>query len=70
MHRQAVGLSETVLGEEHPDTLGILNNLALVALFEGTYLYGCYAGYFVSDDRAKECKERLEEGDELSPSKD
>jgi hypothetical protein len=41
--RQVVGLSETVLGKEHPDTLGSLNNLALVALFENTDLHMGYA---------------------------
>jgi hypothetical protein len=28
MHRQALGLSETVLGKEHPDTLASMSNLA------------------------------------------
>ena len=28
MHRQTLGLSETVLGKEHPDTLTSMNNLA------------------------------------------
>jgi hypothetical protein len=40
--RQVVGLSETVLGKEQPDTLRSLNNLALVALIEDTDLYGGY----------------------------
>jgi hypothetical protein len=30
MHRQALGLSETVLGKEHPDTLVSMSNLANV----------------------------------------
>ena len=29
MHRRALGLRETVLGKEHPDTLASMNNLAL-----------------------------------------
>jgi hypothetical protein len=30
MHRQALGLSETVLGKEHPDTLMTMTNLVNV----------------------------------------
>src|SRR5436305_872701 len=30
MHRQALELRETVLGQEHPDTLKSMNNLAIV----------------------------------------
>jgi hypothetical protein len=30
MHRQALGLSETVVGKEHPDTLMSMSNLANV----------------------------------------
>ena len=43
MHRQAVGLSETVLGKEHTDTLGSLHNLALVALIKNTNIHKGYA---------------------------
>ena len=32
MHREALRLSETVLGKEHPDTLTIMSNLANVHL--------------------------------------
>ncbi|KAK8071897.1 hypothetical protein PG996_005245 [Apiospora saccharicola] len=28
MHRETLGLKETVLGREHPDTLDSMNNLA------------------------------------------
>jgi hypothetical protein len=37
MHRQALGLSETVLSKEHPDTLTSMNNLALVLGNQGKY---------------------------------
>lgn len=37
MHRQALGLSETVLGQEHPSTLTSMNNLALVLNDKGKY---------------------------------
>src|SRR5271170_2695987 len=37
MHRQALGLSETVLGKEHPSTLTSMNNLALVLSHQGKY---------------------------------
>src|SRR5271156_4764717 len=30
MHRQTLGLEETVLGKEHPDTLASMNNVAVV----------------------------------------
>ncbi len=35
MHRQALALTETVLGKEHPDTLTSTNNLALVLSRQG-----------------------------------
>ena len=37
MHRQALGLSETVLGKEHPDTLTSMNNLATMLRDQGKY---------------------------------
>ena len=37
MHRQALGLSETVLGKEHPATLTSMNNLATVLSNQGKY---------------------------------
>jgi hypothetical protein len=37
MNRQALGLRETVLGKEHPDTLTSMNNLALVRSGQGKY---------------------------------
>jgi len=37
MHRQALELSEKVLGPEHPDTLASMNNLALVLDSQGKY---------------------------------
>ncbi|KAK4653773.1 hypothetical protein QC762_0087050 [Podospora pseudocomata] len=37
MHRQALQLSEKVLGKEHPHTLGSMNNLALVLYSQGKY---------------------------------
>ena len=33
--RQALGLVETVLGKEHPDTPGSMNNLAIVLSGQG-----------------------------------
>jgi tetratricopeptide (TPR) repeat protein len=35
--RQALRLSETVLGKEHPDTLTSMNNLAMVLSDQGKY---------------------------------
>ena len=35
IHRQVLALSEMVLGKEHPDTLGSMNNLALVLSSRG-----------------------------------
>ena len=35
MHRDALRLSETVLGKEHPDTLTIMNNLANMLMDQG-----------------------------------
>jgi hypothetical protein len=40
MHRQALGLSETVLGEEYPFTLTSMNNLATVLRDQGKYRGG------------------------------
>ena len=37
MHRQALGLRETVLGKEHPDALRSMNNLAAVLSNQGKY---------------------------------
>jgi hypothetical protein len=37
MHQQALGLKETVLGEEHPSTLTSMNNLAGVLRDQGKY---------------------------------
>jgi len=37
MHRQALGLKDTVLGKEHPSTLASMNNLALVLSRQGKY---------------------------------
>jgi hypothetical protein len=37
MHRQALGLRETVLGKEHPPTLMSMSNLALVLSDQGKY---------------------------------
>src|SRR5436305_2077015 len=37
MFRQALGLRETVLGKEHPDTLTGMNNLAVVLRGQGKY---------------------------------
>jgi hypothetical protein len=37
MHRQVLGLSETVLGKEHPSTLTSMNNLAIVLRDQGKY---------------------------------
>jgi tetratricopeptide (TPR) repeat protein len=37
MHRQELGLRETVLGKEHPDTLTSMNNLAAVLINQGKY---------------------------------
>jgi hypothetical protein len=37
MHRQALGLSDTVLGKEHPSTLTSVNNLATVLRDHGKY---------------------------------
>jgi hypothetical protein len=37
MHRQALGLRETVLGKEHPDTLRSMNNLATVLRDQSKY---------------------------------
>jgi tetratricopeptide (TPR) repeat protein len=37
MHRQTLELTEKVLGEEHPDTLGSMNNLALMLDNLGKY---------------------------------
>jgi tetratricopeptide (TPR) repeat protein len=37
MHRQALGLRETVLGKEHPSTLTSMNNLANVLRDQGKY---------------------------------
>jgi tetratricopeptide (TPR) repeat protein len=38
MHRQALELKEEVLGREHPDTLGSMNNLAETFRHQGKYL--------------------------------
>ncbi len=35
MHRHVLALRETVLGKEHPDTLGSMNNLAEVLSRQG-----------------------------------
>ncbi|KAK8024402.1 hypothetical protein PG993_012468 [Apiospora rasikravindrae] len=37
MHRQTLGLRETVLGREHPDTLASMNNLAESLRQQGKY---------------------------------
>jgi hypothetical protein len=37
MYRQALTLSETVLGKEHPDTLMSMNNLADILSSQGKY---------------------------------
>lgn len=37
MHRETLTLREEVLGREHPDTLGSMNNLALVLHSQGKY---------------------------------
>ena len=37
MFRQALGLRETVLGKENPDTLRSMNNLAAVLSDQGKY---------------------------------
>src|SRR5436305_1325941 len=37
MFRQALGLRETVLGKEHPDTLRSMNNLAVVLSGQGKH---------------------------------
>jgi hypothetical protein len=37
MLRQALGLSETVLGKEHPHTLTSMNNLAIVLRDQGKH---------------------------------
>jgi hypothetical protein len=37
MYRQVLGLSETVLGKEHPFTLTSMNNLATVLINQGKY---------------------------------
>jgi hypothetical protein len=37
MHRQTLQLSETVLGNEHPDTLMSTNNLAIILRGQGKY---------------------------------
>jgi hypothetical protein len=37
MHRRTLGLRETVLGKEHPDTLTTMNNLANVLSDQGKY---------------------------------
>jgi tetratricopeptide (TPR) repeat protein len=37
MHRQVLGLRETVLGKEHPDTLTSMYNLAMVLRDQGQY---------------------------------
>jgi tetratricopeptide (TPR) repeat protein len=37
MHRQALGLMETVLGEEHPGTLTSMNILATLLRDQGKY---------------------------------
>ena len=37
MHRQVLKLSETVLGEEHPNTITSINNLAQVLNNQGKY---------------------------------
>jgi hypothetical protein len=37
MHRQALGLQETVLGKEHPSTLTSMNNLATVLSDQNKY---------------------------------
>ena len=37
MHRRALGLSEVVLGREHPSTLTSMNNLAGVLSDQGKY---------------------------------
>jgi tetratricopeptide (TPR) repeat protein len=37
MHRQALRLSETILGKEHPSTLASMNNLTAVLSNQGKY---------------------------------
>ena len=37
IYRQALGLRETVLGKENPDTLRSMNNLAAVLSDQGKY---------------------------------
>ena len=37
MHRQTLELREKVLGQEHPDTLTSMNNLAMVLSSQGKY---------------------------------
>ena len=37
MHQQTLQLREKVLGQEHPDTLGSMNNLAIVLDSQGKY---------------------------------
>jgi hypothetical protein len=40
IHRQVLGLSEMVLGKEHPRTLTSMNNLPLVLSHQGKYEAG------------------------------
>jgi tetratricopeptide (TPR) repeat protein len=37
MHRLALGLTETVLGKEHPSTLTSMNNLAMLLRNQGKH---------------------------------
>ena len=37
MHRETLELKEKLLGREHPDTLGSMNNLAAVLSSQGKY---------------------------------
>jgi len=37
MYRRALGLKESVLGEEDPDTIASMNNLAEVLRLQGKY---------------------------------
>jgi len=37
MHRRALQRSEKVLGPEHPETLGGMNNLAVVLGYQGKH---------------------------------
>jgi hypothetical protein len=54
MHRQALGLQETVLGKEHPSTLTSMNNLATVLSDQDKYEQA-EEGIKASISRRKRC---------------